>query len=102
MSKFTLPAKVNAEPATKKPAAANEKKISEIINKGGSLTKIETGDADEIKNFNIKILAGELKAINALRAKLPKGRGKRLAISLHDWIVLAIQEKIARDSKKQG
>lgn len=102
MSKFTLPNKKNQEAPVKKTAPdLSEKKISAIINKGGSSTKIESIElVDELKNFNIKILNSELKAINALREKMPRPRGKRLSISLHDWIVAAIQEKIARDSKK--
>lgn len=102
MSKFTLPIKSNKEAPGKKTAAAfSEKKISSIINKGGSSSKAETREqVDQLKNFNIKILNSELNAINDLREKMPRPRGKRLSISLHDWIVTAIQEKIARDRKK--
>ena len=56
---------------------------------------------DVFKNFNIKILESELETINELREKRPKQRGqKRLGISLHDWIVEAVQEKIDSERKK--
>lgn len=102
MSNFTLPPKKSAnETSEKKAASVSEKKISDLINKGGGVIKKDTNDSTPVfKNFNIKILESELDAINALREKLPKLRGKRSAISLHDWIVTAIQEKIVRDSRK--
>ena len=84
------------------PAApiADEKKINAIINKGGSTTKAQSETCDAVKNFNIKLLSSELDAINELRNKMPKPRGKRIAISLHDWIVAAINEKLERDREK--
>lgn len=103
MPKFTLPPKkANPETLIKKvTVAVNEKKITDVINKGGSVTKSDNFGKEEVfKNFNIKILESELQTINDLRERLPKPRGKRLGISLHDWIIAAIQEKIARDSKK--
>lgn len=74
----------------------NEKKISAVINKGGSITKqVVTEQNVILKNFNIKILESEIKSINELREKRPRLRGqKRLGISLNDWIIEAIQEKI--------
>ena len=43
----------------------------------------------------------ELAQINELRALRPKPRsGKRLGVSIHDWIVEAIQEKIEREGRK--
>lgn len=102
MAKFTLPPNklTGKDPAKKAAAVMNEKKVSAIINKGGSTTRKEPDQPDELKNFNIKILNSELQAINELREKMPRPRGKRLSISLHDWIVSAIQEKIIRDGKK--
>lgn len=103
MSKFTLPPKkTDAETLIKKvPVAVNEKKITDVILKGGSVTRSDNSWKEDIfKNFNVKILESELQTINELREKLPKPRGKRLGISLHDWIIAAIQEKIVRDSKK--
>lgn len=82
----------------------SEKRISDIINKGGSTTKAtEPSDPDKLKNFNIKILESELQTINELRQKRPKARGqKRLGISLHDWLIEAIKDKIEKEKKKFG
>ena len=81
--------------------AKREKKISEIINKGGSPTKIEEALSDSFKNFNIKILESELASINRLRDKRPRARNhKRPGITIHDWIIEAIKEKIDRETKK--
>ena len=80
-----------------------EHKIAEVISKGGSPTKYdETSNVNEIKQINIRLLTSEVNAIRELREKLPKSNrgGKRLSISLHDWIVEAVQEKIKRDVKK--
>jgi hypothetical protein len=81
-----------------------ERKITEVINKGGSPTKYDeqSADTDEIKQINIKLLSSEVNAIKELRERIPKSKrgGKRLAVSLHDWIVEAVQEKIKRDIKK--
>jgi predicted metal-dependent hydrolase len=88
------------------PPAIDEKRISEVINKGGSTTKTieqhpSDPEADQLKNFNIKILQSELTTINELREKRPKIRGqKRLGISLHDWLIEAVKEKIERETKK--
>lgn len=80
---------------------ASEKKINDIINKGGSTTKKEELEEDTFKNFNIKILKSELESINTLRQKRPKTRSqKRPGISTHDWIIEAVKEKIERENKK--
>ena len=106
------PRKVAA--ATEAPAT-DENKVRDFIGKGG---KPATADrpADEppatgkpatadkpapMKNINVKLLATEMDAIHQLRAKRGKSRsGKKLGISLHDWIVEAVQEKIVSDGRK--
>jgi hypothetical protein len=88
---------------TKKTLKVAERKIASVINQGGSPSKYEqSSDADEIKQINIRLLTSEVNAIKELRERMPKSKrgGKRLAISLHDWIVEAVQEKIKRDFKK--
>lgn len=95
---------VNFSPPPKK-AASNEKKsasekaIAQVINKGGKPTKTENAK-DSFKNFNIKLLESEIDTINELRELRPRNRnGKRLGISLHDWLIEAVQEKIKRDTR---
>jgi hypothetical protein len=85
------------EPISNITKVADEEKIRAIINKGGSPTG-DISNNEEIKQINIKLLSKEVESIKWLREKRPKARGaKRLAISLHDWIVEAINEKIERD-----
>lgn len=103
MAKIQFPLKKDDKPEPVKPVVKiNEKKIRDVIGKGGSTTKsaISPEKEQRFKNFNVKILESELQTINELREKRPKARGaKRLGVSLHDWIVEAIQEKIERERK---
>ncbi|GAB3939270.1 hypothetical protein [Larkinella terrae] len=96
-------------PPRKKPANAieptaksNDKKIDEIINRGSStVAAVEPQTVPEtIKNFNIKILSTQLAAIDELRAKRPrKPISPKLGVSLQDWMIEAIEEKIRRERK---
>lgn len=90
MAKFSIPEKNESD---------LEKKALEIINKGGGVAKkTVTKTAPVFKSFTIKILESEIEEINMIRQNMPKiGRGKRLDISLHDFIVAAVQEKIERE-----
>lgn len=86
----------------KKASAADEKKIREFINKGGSTAADErpVTDGDALKTLGLKLYASEIEKINELRSKRPKSRsGRKLGISLHDWIVEAVQERIKRETK---
>ena len=89
--------------ATEAPAT-DENKVRDFIGKGGKPAEDPepaAKTAGVMKNINIKLLAGEMDAISQLRARRGTSRsGKKLGISLHDWIVEAVQEKIARESKK--
>lgn len=79
-----------------------EKKIEEIINRGSTTVgKIDTLQPRQIKNFNIKIMSDQLATVDQLRAKRPrKPTSPKLAVSLQDWIIEAIEEKIYREKKK--
>lgn len=79
-----------------------EKKIDEIINRGGS-TIGKAEPQQQVKNFNIKIMSGQLATVDQLRAKRPrKPTSPKLGVSLQDWIIEAIEEKIEREKKKYG
>lgn len=94
--KKTVPAKTDEQPTTK----GQEKKIEEIINRGSS-TVSQAEPQEQIKNFNIKIMAGQLATVDQLRAKRPrKPTSTKLAVSLQDWILEAIEEKIQKEKKK--
>ena len=97
MAITTAPPRNEPKPATKKA----EKKIIDVINKGGKPSAPSPSDERVLRNFNVKIFDEELARINELRALRPKPRsGKRLGVSIHDWIVEAIQEKIEREGRK--
>lgn len=78
-----------------------EKDIEVIINRGSSSVKPQLQEPQQIKNFNIKITAGQLNEVDELRAKRPrKPTSPKLAISIQDWILEAIEEKVQREKKK--
>ena len=83
-------------------AKADDKKIDEIINRGSSTVgKSERQEAKQVKNFNLKILAEQLTTIDTLRAYRPrKALSPKLGISLQDWILEAIEEKIQREKSR--
>lgn len=86
-----------------KEAIANEKRIAEIIKGGGNTVaeKIAPDIEDEVlKGITIKLTGLEMSTIKELRNKRPSPRGKKIAISLHDWIVEAVQEKTEREKRK--
>lgn len=100
MGNITLPPVKNTLPDLVNKRDTDERKISAVINKGGSPTRAPVS-LTAFKNFNIRILENELERINQLRELRPKGRGqKRPGISLHDWIIEAIQEKLEKESRK--
>lgn len=81
-----------------------DKKIDEIINRGSStIAKVAPATTDEVKNFNIKLLSSQLSEIDGLRAYRPrKVTSPKLGISLQDWILEAIEEKIKREKDRYG
>lgn len=77
-----------------------DKKIDEIINRGSSTIE-KSEPREQIKNFNIKITSGQLSAVDQLRAKRPrKPTSPKLGVSLQDWIIEAIEEKIEKEKNK--
>lgn len=86
--------------------SVSEKDILDIINKGGTPTlkpkteKSKSKNAEKgVKGITLLLTFDEMSSIDNLRNLRPKARGKKKAISLHDWIVEAVQEKIERESK---
>jgi hypothetical protein len=82
----------------------SEKKIRDVINKGGSTTKASQKNdtsKEQLKGINVKFTVSEIDAIKVLRDIRPAGkRNGKISVSLHDWIVEAVQEKIKRDTRK--
>lgn len=99
----SAPPKKKAATAPIEPAATiRDKKIDEIINRGSSTVgKAAPAVTDEVKNFNIKLLSSQLSEIDGLRAYRPrKPTSPKLGISLQDWILEAIEEKIKREKDR--
>lgn len=67
-----------------------EESAPPIFNKGRYTTKTDPNDQVSI---SIKLLVSERNAVNELRAK----RSARNKVSLQDWIIEAVNEKIVRD-----
>ncbi|GAB4020634.1 hypothetical protein GCM10028808_62550 [Spirosoma migulaei] len=91
-----------------KPAKNVERLADAFINKGGkSLVKStvarnvrgrvsEQSDPDAKIGITVKLLVKERDVINQLR----EGRPTRSHVSLHDWIIEAVQEKLKKESSK--
>ncbi len=94
--------KADSAIATKQTTKQQEKKIDDIISRGSTTVKyVEPQELGQIKNFNIKIMAGQLAIVDQLRAQRPrKPTSPKLAVSLQDWIIEAIEEKVQREKKK--
>jgi hypothetical protein len=82
----------------------SEQQIDAIINKGGKTTvesKEIASDPNATKSIKLIMTAEEMEAIKQLRDKRPPvSRSRKITISVHDWVVEAIQEKIERERRK--
>lgn len=76
--------------------------MQQMINKGGSVQEPAVLPAntepeeDKLKSFTFKIYESELARIRAIQNSLPK----RDRISIHDFVVAAVKEKIEKVAKK--
>lgn len=124
--------RVGLPPKAGAASVLDEKRIMEIINKGGSTTKqVEDAAAepeqpvtpapapaptpvqassrkkaeveehpDTIKQTTVALTVGELARIRTLRELRPKPRTQRKpAISLTEWVLEAVLEKLEREEK---
>ena len=79
----------------KKPTEAE---IEAVVSRGGQIARIENEPDDAIKHVNTRLTASVIRQIDALRAKRPRKMGSpKVGISLRDWIVEAVLEKLERD-----
>jgi hypothetical protein len=77
--------------------------LEEMINKGGSVASetiqpsVVTHESveDKLKSFTFKIYESELAQIRAIQDALPK----RDRISIHDFVLAAVKEKIRQEGK---
>jgi len=83
--------------------APSEAEIEAVINKGGKPTSkvdaVESEESDDaVKHINTRLTKGIIRQIDDLRAQRPRKPGSpKLGVSIHDWIVEAILEKLDRD-----
>ncbi|TGD76802.1 hypothetical protein [Hymenobacter wooponensis] len=87
------------------PSSLSNSAMQEMINKGGSvLEPVATAPAkaapeeDKLKSFTFKIYESELAQIRAIQDSLPK----RDRISIHDFVLAAVKEKIVKMAKKSN
>lgn len=111
MAKLTRRPKADASSTaitTEKPAKEVDRLADAFINKGGKslvsspatqATKgrvSEQSDPEAKIGITVKLLVKERDEINQLR----EGRPTRSRVSLHDWIIEAVQEKLKKEGSK--
>lgn len=111
MAKLTRRPKVDESStgtATEKPNKHVERLAEAFISKGGKsivsspVTRATRGRVSEQSDpeakigITVKLLVKERDEINQLR----KGRPTRAHVSLHDWIIEAVQEKLKKEGTK--
>ncbi len=97
------------KPPTKKNSADNqqsrvhvedEARMEEVISKGGGLTNNPPAEKPKIKSLTVRIMSDRLDVLNQLRDERPKSAfSKRPGVSLENWLMEAIEEKIERDQQ---
>lgn len=86
-----------APPKRKQPSEAE---IEKVISKGGQVAQTEPEDDDAVVHINTRLTRRIVRQIDALRASRPRKMGSpKLGVSLRDWIVEAVEEKLSRDTK---
>ena len=91
----TLPPRPKAKPT--------EAEIEAMIGKGGDVPQIvKSPDADvdpeTIRHVSARLNEGIIRQIDVLRASRPRKIGSpKMGISLRDWVVEAVLEKLERD-----
>ena len=82
-----------------------EAEIEAVINKGGGVARPDanTENTDEMRHISARLPESFIREIDTFRAARPRKMGSpKLGISLRDWIIEAIQEKMERERKKFG
>ena len=95
MNKLTLPPQRNKQPT--------EAEIEAVINKGGSPIPVEEGDPQTLRHVSARLTDEIIREIDMLRAARPRKMGSpKMGVSLRDWIIEAVMEKLQRDKRKLG
>ncbi|SKC19623.1 hypothetical protein [Dyadobacter psychrophilus] len=92
---------ISTSPPKKK---VSEQQIEAVVNKGGKTTvesKSESADLNSTKSIKLIMTVDEMEKIKELRDKRPaRSRSRKISISVHDWVIEAVQEKIERERRK--
>ncbi|MCF2491481.1 hypothetical protein [Dyadobacter sp. CY347] len=82
-------------PPPRKPKVT-EADIEAVINKGGSTIKeASPADPEKAKHINVRLTGQIISEIDRHRLKRPRKPGSpKPGISIHDWIVEAVLEKL--------
>lgn len=85
-------------PPPRKPKLT-EADIEAVINKGGSTIKESApSDPDRAKHINVRLTGQIISEIDNRRLKRPRRPGSpKPGISIHDWIVEAVLEKLQNE-----
>lgn len=94
-------------PPPPKRKQATEVEIEAMINKGGdvaagAMVPLAETDPQKIRHVNTRLTEDVIRQIDALRSRRPRKMGSpKMGVSLRDWIVEAVLEKLKRDSAKK-
>ncbi|MBO0953187.1 hypothetical protein [Fibrella forsythiae] len=95
----TLPPRPKTKPT--------EAEIEAMIGKGGDVPKLVKSpendvDPETIRHVSARLNEGIIRQIDALRSRRPRKIGSpKMGISLRDWVVEAVLEKLQRDSAEE-
>jgi 3-hydroxyacyl-CoA dehydrogenase len=91
---------ISKDPSNLSTIPDKSKKIDEFIKKGGSPTvkAIKENQISNTKSIKLIMTTDEMETIKMLRDKRPS-RNRKITISVHDWVIEAIQEKIEKEKK---
>ncbi len=91
-------------PRNKKPAVS-EAEIDAMINRGGDVAVLKEAipdvDPNTVRHVNARLTEAIIRQIDTLRASRTRKIGSpKMGVSLRDWVVEAVMEKLERDTKK--
>lgn len=78
-----------------------EAEIEAVISKGGAVAQPTAEPSDEMRHISARLPDSFIREIDTFRAARPRKMGSpKLGISLRDWIIEAVQEKMERERRK--
>lgn len=82
-------------------STVSEKKVQDFINKGGGTSRrAQSASENEVtKSIKLILTETEMADIKELRDKRRSPR-RKIPISVHDWVIEAIHEKLERERRK--